>query len=387
MNNKIKIKVTCRNSKRFIEELILNNINLYDININNNVIEAIIDKNELDKINDIKLVHKISIIEYYGINKIVYLIKKYKIFVLSILVGIIINILLSNIVFKVEVDTPNKKLEKIILSDLDNYGIKKFNLKKSYTKISQIKELILEQENKKIEWLEIEEHGTKYIVKVEPKKINKKEDKCIERNIISKKNAVITKIISDEGEIVKKKNDYVEKNEVLISGLIHNKEKIVSKKCAVGKVYGEVWYKVKLEIPTTYNEEELLNNHSYGVSINWLNKKYDINHKYPQYEKKEYNIIGTNLINLNIKYVKYIQKKIIQKRYSIKSLEKKALQETEKQVKSRGKILNKKVLKKTKKNSKIIIDVFVSVEEDITAYQDISSLDINKINEENTKKE
>ena len=387
MNNKIKIKVTCRNSKRFIEELILNNINLYDININNNVIEAIIDKNELDKINDIKLVHKISIIEYYGINKIVYLIKKYKIFVLSILVGIIINILLSNIVFKVEVDTPNKKLEKIILSDLDNYGIKKFNLKKSYTKISQIKELILKRENKKIEWLEIEEHGTKYIVKVEPKKINKKEDKCIERNIISKKNAVITKIISDEGEIVKKKNDYVEKNEVLISGLIHNKEKIVSKKCAVGKVYGEVWYKVKLEIPTTYNEEELLNNHSYGVSINWLNKKYDINHKYPQYEKKEYNIIGTNLINLNIKYVKYIQKKIIQKRYSIKSLEKKALQETEKQVKSRGKILNKKVLKKTKKNSKIIIDVFVSVEEDITAYQDISSLDINKINEENTKKE
>ena len=173
----------------------------------------------------------------------------------------------------------------------------------------------------------------------------------------------------------------------MISGLIHNKEKIVSKKCAVGKVYGEVWYKVKLEIPTTYNEEELLNNHSYGVSINWLNKKYDINHKYPQYEKKEYNIIGTNLINLNIKYVKYIQKKIIQKRYSIKSLEKKALQETEKQVKSRGKILNKKVLKKTKKNSKIIIDVFVSVEEDITAYQDISSLDINKINEENTKKE
>ena len=387
MNNKIKIKVTCRNSKRFIEELILNNINLYDININNNVIEAIIDKNELDKINDIKLVHKISIIEYYGINKIVYLIKKYKIFVLSILVGIIINILLSNIVFKVEVDTPNKKLEKIILSDLDNYGIKKFNLKKSYTKISQIKELILKRENKKIEWLEIEEHGTKYIVKVEPKKINKKEDKCIERNIISKKNAVITKIISDEGEIVKKKNDYVEKNEVLISGLIHNKEKIVSKKCAVGKVYGEVWYKVKLEIPTTYNEEELLNNHSYGVSINWLNKKYDINHKYPQYEKKEYNIIGTNLINLNIKYVKYIQKKIIQKRYSIKSLEKKALQETEKQVKSRGKILNKKVLKKTKKNSKIIIDVFVSVEEDITAYQDISSLDINKINEENSKKE
>ena len=209
MNNKIKIKITCRNSKRFIEELIINNINLYDINIDNNIIEVIINKEELDKINEIKLVHKINIIEYYGLNKIIHLIKKYKIFVLSILFGITINILLSNIIFNIEVDTPNKKIEKTIISDLKKYGIKKFNFKKSHSKISKIKQSILEKENKKIEWLEIEEHGTKYIIKVEPKKLNKKENNCNERNIISKKNAVITKITSDEGEITKKKNAHI----------------------------------------------------------------------------------------------------------------------------------------------------------------------------------
>ena len=152
-------------------------------------------------------------------------------------------------------------------------------------------------------------------------------------------------------------------------------------------MYGEVWYKVRLEMPIYYNEEVLLNNHSHGISINMLNKSFDINHKYPQYEKKEYNIVGSNLINLNIKYVKYIQKKVKLKKYSIKDTEKKALVESEKQLKGKGKILNKKVLKKVKKNSKIIIDVFVSVEEDIASYQDISSLDIDKINEENSKEE
>ena len=34
------------------------------------------------------------------------------------------------------------------------------------------------------------------------------------------------------------------------------------------------------------------------------------------------------------------------------------------------------------KNSKIIVDVFVSVEEDIVKYQDISAVDIEKINQE-----
>ena len=45
-------------------------------------------------------------------------------------------------------------------------------------------------------------------------------------------------------------------------------------------------------------------------------------------------------------------------------------------------VISKKVLKKQVKNSKIIVDVFISVEEDITTYQDISSIDIEKINQE-----
>ena len=387
MINKVKVLITGKNINYFLKNIISKEINIYLIDKYKDKLFIIIDYSDYLKLLDMKTTYKIKLIERYGINKYKYLLNKYLIFIIFIVLGIIINIFLSNIIFKVEVNHPNKKLVKVIKKDLSKYGIKKYHFKVTYKDKELIKDKILSLEKDKIEWLEIENIGTKYIIKVEERKLNKKESICNPRNIVAKKKAIIMEIKSSSGEIVKKKNDYVEKNEVLISGLIHNKEKIVSKKCAVGKVYGEVWYKVKLEIPTTYNEEELLNNHSYGVSINWLNKKYDINHKYPQYEKKEYNIIGTNLINLNIKYVKYIQKKIIQKRYSIKSLEKKALQETEKQVKSRGKILNKKVLKKTKKNSKIIIDVFVSVEEDITAYQDISSLDINKINEENSKKE
>ena len=40
-------------------------------------------------------------------------------------------------------------------------------------------------------------------------------------------------------------------------------------------------------------------------------------------------------------------------------------------------VLSKKVLKKLEKKSKIYIDIFIKVKEEISAYQDISKIDID----------
>lgn len=391
MNNNIKIRITCRNKKRFVEELILNKINLYNIKITKDSIEIIIDKKDFEKINNIKYLHETTVINYYGINRILYLIKKYKVFLLAAILGIIFNIFLSNIIFNIEIKTSNKKIEKILLNDLKKQGLYKYHLKKTFNQKERIKKIILNKEKDKIEWIEIEEHGTKYIIRVEPRKINQKEKICSPRNIISNKNAVITKIESSSGEIIKKKNDYVEKNEVLISGLIHNKDLIVSKKCAIGKVYGETWYKIKLEIPQNYFREYLINKYSYGISINIINKSINLNHRFPYYEKKEYNIVRSKILPVNINASKYTKKIIRKRNYNLNNINKKAFSEAEKQLKKKinknSKVLKKKILKKELKNSRIIVEIFASVEEDITAYQDISSIDINKMNDENKKEE
>ena len=42
----------------------------------------------------------------------------------------------------------------------------------------------------------------------------------------------------------------------------------------------------------------------------------------------------------------------------------------------------KKVLKKTSKNSKIEVEIFISTEENITAYQDITNINIDDLNKE-----
>ena len=68
---------------------------------------------------------------------------------------------------------------------------------------------------------------------------------------------MITSISSSSGEVVKKKYDYVKKGDVLISGFIYNKDKIMAKRCSIGKVLGEVWYKVNVFLPEVYYEEKI----------------------------------------------------------------------------------------------------------------------------------
>ena len=384
MNN-IKVRITCRRPKSFLKELINRNIYLYDIKVTNNYLDIIINENDLIEIDKIEYIHKVKIINYYGLKKIKYLIIKYKIIILYIILGLLINILLSKIIFSIEVDTPNKELKKVILKDLQDNNIKLYHLKLTYKRKELAKANILSKENDKIEWLEIEDHGTKYIIKVEERKINDKEEICNPRNIISKKNAVITKIESREGEIVKKVNDYAEKNEVLISGLIHNNEKIVSKECAIGKVYGEVWYKVKLVFPNTYNKRVKTNNYSYGISLLFFNKTININDKYKYFEKNEYNIIDSKVIPIKIGFTRYNELKNKEYKYDIKKIDEYALSLAEEKIIKtihNENITSKKVLKKESKNSKIIVEVFFGVEEDITTYQDISNIDIEKMNEE-----
>ena len=385
MNNREKIKIICRRPKDFLKEIINKKINLYSIKINKKDLEIIIDDKDIVKINEIKYIHKIKIIRYYGMNNIKYLIRKNKLFLLCVILGIIINILLSNIIFNIEVETSNQNLKKVLLNDLKNNNIEIFHIKPSKEKKKIVKEKILKKENNIIEWLEIKEQGTKYIIKVQERKINKKNEECYPRNIVSNKIAVITKIIAEEGEIIKKENDLVTKNEILISGLIYNNDKIVSKKCAVGKVYGEVWYKVLLSIPQKIKKEEYTNNKSYGISLKVFNKEYNFGNKYKTFKKNQYNIINSRIVPIKIGITKYRNTKIVIKEYDISNIDEYALNLAEERINkklSNPVIINKKVLKKNINNSKIDVEVFFSVEEDITSYQDISSVNIDSINNE-----
>ena len=371
MQNKVKVRITGKRLNEFLQRL-TQEINLYDIKQEKNHLEVVILLEDYEKIKKIKTIKKLEIIDYYGMSKLKGKIKKYKVLGFSILIGILLNILLSKVVFQIEIKTPNPILKKGIQKDINSLGLKPFHFKLTKEKLDRIKKELLLKEN--IEWLEIDEEGTKYIITVEEKK-KKKQKTCPNRDLVAKKKAVIRKIESSSGEIMKKKNDFVEKGEVIVSGAIHNKEEIVSKTCAEGKVLGETWYKVRIEIPQVVEKKNLKDHYKWKIHFgNKKENRWSI--------KKEYNIIKSNFypIQLSLLYLQEVEVK--KKEYHRENVDEIAYKKAEKILKNyfqeKPKIIQKKVLKKSLKNSKIIVDVFFAIEEDITSYQLISNEEIKE---------
>ena len=214
---------------------------------------------------------------------------------------------------------------------------------------------------------------------------------CPERHIVARKNALILEISASAGEIVKKKNDYVNKGDVLISGLIHNKETIVSKKCAQGIIFGEVWYKVKIALPKYYLKETKIRGKKYGLTLKVFTKEYNYQKKLRNYNIQEYNIIKDDIVPIKLTFNTYQRVKKTKYKKNIECIKKEAINIATKRLneklKNDEKILDKKVLKIVENNSKIDVEVFFRIKEDITDYQEITDLNIEEINKMNKKEE
>lgn len=382
MNNKYRIVITGKRPDYFIRELIKRNVNIYDLVKKKNKLEIVVDIDGIEKINNIKTSYKYKIVDRYGLAKVKYMLKKYAIFLIFFAVGIFINIVLSQIIFEVDVIHSNSYIRELVYNDLHDLGIRKFNFKVSYQRKEKIVKEILKKETNDIEWLEIEDVGTKYIVKVEQRKKNTENKVCENKNIVAKKDAMILEILADQGEVVRKKLDYVKKGDILISGVIHNKENIVSMRCAEGKVFGEVWYQVHLEVPKRYVEVNVTGREKRQLEIEVLNKRYTLFNNFKTYKREEFSLVKSNLLPFSINYTKYLETNVKTFNYSVNDINSIALDMAQSRLLTKlGKedtIISKKVLKKQEKGSKILVDVFIKVKEDITDYMDIVIEEENK---------
>lgn len=370
MISKYKVVIEGKNPDYFTNELIKNNIYIYDLEKEYKKLIIVISLDDYNKLKKIKTSYKFYIIDSYGVVKFKYLVKKYLFFLICMFLGICLNIFLSKLIFDVEVVHSDRYIREIVYNNLRENGIYKYRFKVNYLEKEKIIKEILKKESNDIEWLEIEEIGTKYIVKVEQRKKNKEEEECVPRNIVAGKDAFILEIQADVGEVVKKKYDYVKKGDIVISGIIHNKEEEVSRKCATGKIYGEVWYKVNLEIPMEYKEEIVTGKEKNTFEINFLNKNISLFNNFKTYKKNSTFLIGSNLLPISLNFTKYLETDVKMYKYNLFNVDDYALELASKKIKNklgtRGEVVSKKVLKKSIKKSKIIIEVFVKVKEDIT---------------------
>lgn len=376
-NSYYELKIEGKDVKRFIKQLY--NLNIYFENIEFKERDAFVkvDIDNYKKIKKVKTIYKIKIVKLYGIEKIKDIILKNNIFFICLIIGILFLNLLCNLVFDIEIETNNQYIYKLLTSELKNNGIKKYTFMKDYKERQVIIDNILNNNKKDLEWLEIERVGVKYIVRVEERIIKSEKEKCSPRNIVAKKNGIILSIFSSEGEVIKTVNDYVKKEDILISGIIKKDEEEKNRVCAEGKVYAETWYQVNVEVPYNYKEIIYTKEYKKNLSITIFNNRFSLFKDYSNFITKEKNIKNSILpIKISIENNQKIIS--IDKIYTSEELDLKALELAREKIltiiKDENNILLEKKLKTIPKNSTIELVIFFKVKEDITNYQNIEEV-------------
>lgn len=377
--NKIKIEVTDVNNK-LQNYLIRNHIKYSSLNKNKNKVTFICEYNSYVKINKR---FKTRILKYYGRKNLHYKIKKHKYALIAALISIYILLLLTNTIFNVKVNTKDKKLEKELITLLERYNIKKYKKKKTFKEITQIKQLILEEYKNKLEWIEIENYGTKYIINITKKITKNNDNNFYPTNIVATKDGIIKHINSISGTKVKNVGDYVKKGEVIISGIITKNDEIKDLITSKGEVYAETWYKVDITVPYNYIEYVKTNKIIKRYYLEMFGYEFTLTGKYDKA-----NIISEKKLLLDKPYLffkLYKETKYLYeyKNYSLTKEEsyKEALKRADLKIKNildnKEYIISKKVLKKSPFRSKMYVEVFYKVYENIANTERIKDLGEN----------
>ena len=372
--SKISLNIKGKNINRFIKKLNNDKIEILSLKYKSkDEADIIIYKKDYSKLLKIKSIYEITELEIFGLIKIKKNLKLSKHIIIITFISFLIFLMFTNVVFKVEVIHSNKDIRDLLLKELDREGIKKYTFKKTYKEIENIKEKILNKYPNDIEWLEIEENGTKYTVRVEDREIIKKEEDNNPRNIVAAKDGVLKKVIAESGDIVKDMNDYVKKGDLIINGDLIFNEKVKGRVKAKGKVYAEVWYVTKTEYPFIKKEEKETGKVKEVYAIKFLNHTLELAlNKFRNKNIKEKEIIKHDLIP--IKLVKQTQKEKIVKdifltpEQAIIEAKKKAEEDIEKTLSKDEYIIKSKYLKSNVKESIVEVEMFFAVYEDITDY-------------------
>lgn len=377
LQNKIKLNIKGKNIERFIKRLKTNQIDLLKIeHLKYNEINIIIYQKDYDKVLKLKTTYEIDKTDIYGIIKIKKIINVYKYILIFITFGIFLIVFLSNIIFDVKVIHTDNEIRNFLMTELEKYGLKKYKFKKNYQEIQEIKNSILNEYQDKIEWLEIEESGTSYIVRLESRIIPNNEVNNNKQNVVASKSAVIKKIIAENGEIVKNINSYVNQGDIVISGNIYLNEEIKDTVKAEGKIYGEVWYNVNVSYPYIYSEIKELDNYQEVIALKLFDKTLEFTfNKFEDKRIEEEKILfhpflPFSLVKQKQKEIETISLVLTSDEAKDKAIEE-AIKKMEEQLDEDERIIDYQVLKINIKEDKIILDIFFTVYENITSYSAI----------------
>lgn len=308
----------------------------------------------------------IEVVSYRGLKRIISSIKNNLHLLIATFVSVAIMSLISNVVVEVEVIHSNKDVRVLIEDELYDRGVKSFIFKKTFDQLQAIKDDIRAMHPEEIEWLEINDEGMKYVVRVEERIITKPIEESPYCNVISTKDARVISAVAKKGQTTVLPNDFVKKDSILISGKITMGEKTKSHVCALGDVYGNTWYRVSISVPLNHTHKNYTGKEKSNVG-------FEFGSTYKRIFKvhfDEYDVEKKKLLALG-KFALYKEKVLEYTEDDEFYSEEEALEEALKQAREKllikldvgAEIEDEKVLQSSTYDSIINVEIFYSVRE------------------------
>ena len=374
MNNKVWIKASCDNYYKLINKIEKLSIKIYEIKYIEKIIYLKVTKKDYAKIKKYIISYKFKVEKNLGLQRIFGIIKQEKIFVISLIIGLIVFICLKNMIVKINIVHENQEIRELISDELKENKIEILRFKKSYKKLDEIRQKILDKHPDKLDWMEFEIKGMTLNVKVEERIITdtkKNNEVC---DIVAKKNGVISDIKILQGESLVLINDYVKEGDTLISGTIKYNEIDKRYTCADGEIYATTWYTGSVSIPFKYYEYENESDKRYNLVWEHNGNKHEIFRNRLENFNSNYKTL-LKIFDFNLYLDKQVSVAKIEKEYTeeeaLNEGVNKVVESVEKKLTKKDTIIDKKVLKKVKNNSTMDIDVFVVVKELISTQKKI----------------
>ena len=268
----VNIKVESYFIERFINICISKKIFLWNIKRKKStILYANISIKDYKRLKDVakKTKSKTKIENKKGLPFILYKYRKRKIFLAFFILIIIGLIATSNFIWNIEIKGNNNIDEEEIIEVLNQNGLKVGTNKNKIDTNLVINKIRLQRDD--IAWIGINMKGTNAIVEIKEAdkapEIIDEDEYC---NIVSNKNASITKINVQNGTAAVNVGDIVKEGDILVSGSIEGKYTGIRYVHSSADIEAKVWYSKKekfylnqeIQVPTGDTEEK------YTINLN-----------------------------------------------------------------------------------------------------------------------
>ncbi|MGM7684466.1 sporulation protein YqfD [Cytobacillus sp. Hm23] len=377
MTGVIQVNAKGKGIERFINQCIQNDINIW--NVKRQGTESVTFFMLLKDVSKVRRVVRTFDCKLFFIQKVglPFLMKKVLTnsgFLLGLLLFFVIMILLSNIVWQIEIDGAQPQTEHQIYQHLDEMGVKKGKLQFLLEDVDIIQQQLTNNIDS-ITWIGVELRGTTYHFQVVEKEEPEEPEQIGPQHLVAKKESVITKMFVEEGQAIVEINQHVNKGELLVSGMI-GKEDNTQIVAARGKVYGETWYRATVKTPLSQTIHVLTGNSKSkhllsfgGITLPFWGFAKNDYRNYETYETTK----DLHLLNwkLPVSYMKNVirETETVERVYSEKEAKELAIESARTELQTKldedATIKEEKVLHETNENGKLKVEIIYTVIENI----------------------